>query len=166
MENELPQFRFNILRILDSVFFVEEGYNPKPEDVKINFGMGFHFDVEEGWVQYNIRADFSAGEIEKQFVTGTVVTKFAVDNLKSFTDSDGSIMWPSNALEVMFSIAFTHMRALLAKNTAGTKFSQYIVPLVNSRELFKQLMDADPNFEMVEISEENVKNRIKTQSTK
>lgn len=166
MENELPAFRFNILRILDSVFFVEEAYDPNPNDVKTNFGMGFHFDTEAGWVQYNIRANFSTDDTEKPFVTGTVVTKFAVENLKSFTDSDGSVIWPSNALEVMFSIAFTHMRALLAKNTAGTKFSQYIVPLVNSRELFKQLMDADPNFEAIEISEQDAKSKIKTQSAK
>jgi hypothetical protein len=145
MENQHPQFGFNVLRILDSVFFVEEGLDPDPNEVKISYALGFHGNIEESWVQYNIRADFST-EATKTFATGTVVTKFGIDNMKSFIEGE-NIAWPVNSLETMFSIAFSHLRALLAKNMAGTKFSNYIVPLVNPATLFKQLMETHPDFQ-------------------
>ena len=151
MENKSPEFGFNVLRIFDSVFFAEEAINPG-SDTLISYGLGFYVNIEENWVQYNVRADFSM-EQDKPFVTGTVVTRFGINNLKSFVDDKNNILWPPNALEIMFGIAFSHMRALLAKNVAGTKFSNFIVPLVNPAMVFKQIMEAHPEFEAIQIND-------------
>ncbi|HEY5326835.1 MAG TPA: hypothetical protein VIJ27_07530 [Mucilaginibacter sp.] len=147
MENQSPPFGFNVLRVFDSVFFVEEANEPKQDDVQIRYSLGLHTDVEESWVQYNIRVDFWT-DTTKVFVTGTVVTKFGIDNLKAFIKDD-NLAWPPNVLETMFSIAFTHTRALLAKNMAPTRFSNYIVPLINHVTVFNQLMQTQPGFEQV-----------------
>jgi hypothetical protein len=145
MENQSPAFGFNVLRIFDSVFFVEEAHDPKKEDVQISYAMAIHPDIEESWVQFNIRVDFSTADI-KVFATGTVITKFGVTNLKQFVKDD-YLVWPANVLETMFSISFTHTRALLAKNMAPTRFSDYIVPLINHIPLFNELMKTQQGFE-------------------
>lgn len=150
MENRFPEFGFNVQRILDCGFQIEEMINPSLDDTLISYGMGFYFNVEESWVQFNIRADF-VKEPKEIFATGTVLTKFGIQNLKSFADENGTVNWPANALETMFGIAFSHMRAMVSKNLAGTRFSDYVIPLINPAFIFKQLIEKDPmyNAEMI-----------------
>jgi len=112
--------------------------------------MGFYFDIEKNWVQFNLRADFVKEE-KQIFATGTVLTKFGIQNLQSFADENGDVNWPPNALETMFGIAFSHMRAMMCKNLAGTRFSNFIVPLVNPASMFKQLIERDPLYNAEKI---------------
>ena len=164
MENQPEGFGFNVLRVFDSVFFVEEAHNPKAEDVEISYGLAIQPDTEGSWVQYNIRVDFSTKDT-KVFATGTVVTKFGIQELKQYI-IDESIIWPPGVLEAMFSISFSHTRALMAKNMAPTKFSKYIVPLINHVPVFNELMKAQPGFEGVGIKDENqTKSKPKLQKT-
>ena len=39
----------------------------------------------------------------------------------------------------IFSISFSHTRALMAKSAAGTKYSHLLLPIVNPTDLVKQL---------------------------
>ena len=146
MAKKFPPFGFNIQRILDCGFQIEEMINPNVDDTLIKYAMGFHFNVEENYVQFNVRADFVKGQTEI-FATGTVLTKFGILNLKAFADENGGVTWPKDSLETMFGIAFSHMRAIVAKNFAGTRFSSYVVPLVNPALIFEQLIKQDPNLD-------------------
>ncbi|MDO3627120.1 hypothetical protein [Mucilaginibacter sp. BT774] len=152
MEKQFPPFSFNVLRVLDSVFMVEEAVSiNNGEDVKIGYALAFYHNLDESWVQYNVTAQFSANG--KNFATGTAVTFFGIDNLKAFVGEDGIIMWPSNALETMFGISFNHLRAFMAKNIGATKFSKYIVPIINPVETFRNLMANNPNLQTTIVNE-------------
>jgi len=142
-QNKTPEFAFNVQRILDCGFVVEEAIFPELNDTLLGYGQGFYFNIEEGWVQFTLRADFSK-ELNQIFATGTVLTRFGVQNLKSFIDDQGDVIWPPNALETMFGIAFSHLRALFSKNLAGTRFADHILPLINAAKLFKTLIEQDP----------------------
>ena len=136
---------------MDCGFFIEESIDPELDDTYISHAMGFYFDSEDNWVQFNIRTDFVKSP-DQMFASGTVLTKFGIQNLKSFEDKDGDIIWPPNSLETMFGIAFSHMRAIIAKNVAGTRFSSYIIPLVDPATLFLQLIEQNPSYTIEKTS--------------
>jgi len=73
-------------------------------------------------------------------LSGSVLTRFSVNNLKGFVDENDKIVFPDGSLEALFGIAFNHMRAILAKNVAGSKFSTTIVPAINPAPIFHELL--------------------------
>ena len=152
MENKSFQFAFNVLRVFDSVFYVEEAVNIDNEQIMLNYGLGLYSSIEDSSVQFVVKADFSSGD--KIFATNTVVTKFGINDLKAFTDEKGGIGWPVNSLETMFGIAFSHLRALMAKNLAGSRFSNLILPLINQIEVFNNLIKDHPDFKSLEVTGE------------
>ena len=140
MEKETPEFTYGIIRILDCGFGIQELISPELDKITVGYGMNFGINTEENWVQYVIKADFMDSETNSVFLSGTSLTRFNVTNLKGFIKENNDMLLPDGFLETLFGIAFTHMRAILAKNIAGSKFSNIIVPIVNPNPLFKDLL--------------------------
>jgi len=140
METQVKPFEFGISRILDCGFLIEEAVLPDPV-VNIGYGMNFVYNTEENWVQFGVRSDFKQPETEITFLSGTVLTRFNVTNIMQFQNEEGVIDFPPGTLEALFGIAFSHMRAILAKNFAGSRFGHIIVPVINPTPLFKELFD-------------------------
>lgn len=139
MEKEYPPLIYSINRILDCGFSVEEVVNIDQEGIQIGYGMNFVFSEEENWIQYTIRTDFKNANNES-FFTGTVLTRFGIENFNQFINEQGQVVFPSGFLEMLFGISFSHMRAILAKNISGSKFSTLVVPIINPKELFNNLL--------------------------
>jgi hypothetical protein len=142
MEREFQQFEFNIIRILDCGFAIEELIGNEPS-MNIGYGMSFVFSNEKDWIQFTIRADFKQNNTNIIFFSGTVSTRFGVNNLKQFENDKGEILFPEGSLEMLFGIAFSHMRSILAKNVAGSRFSNIIVPIINPTILFNELLQGN-----------------------
>jgi hypothetical protein len=140
MENKQPVFGFEVIRILDCGFTIEETITPKPGNVLVGYGMNFVYDVQNSWIQYGVRADLRDNETKQSFMTGTVLTRFGIDNLSQFLNESNHIMFPEGALEALFGIAFNHMRAIFAKNVSGSKFQNLIVPVIIPKDLFWELL--------------------------
>jgi len=49
---------------------------------------------------------------------------------------------PDNVMVTFLSLSVSHTRALLAKNSQGTKFAGLYIPIVNPTDLFNQLFRA------------------------
>jgi len=141
MQKELPPFYYGIMRIIDCGFAIEEAVNPDIEAVQIGYGMNFLFDSTADWIMYGIRADFKDAKTGVIFASGTVQTTFSVRDLKNFIDENDQLIFPNGSLESLFGIAFDHLRAILAKNLGGTRFSTLYVPVIDADKLFNDLLD-------------------------
>jgi hypothetical protein len=141
MEKGILPFGFEVARILDCGFMIEEIVTPEPNNIDVGYGMNFVFDVQNSWIQYGIRADFRDKLSNTTFISGTVLTRFGIDNLSSFVNADNKIDFPAGSLEMLFSIAFSHMRAIVSKNVAGSRFTNIVVPIVKPNELFIELLN-------------------------
>ncbi len=137
---ETPPFFYGILRILDCGFQVEEGIQADIDAMQIGYGMNFLFDVDNNWIDFVIRVDFKDVKTGITFVTGTAKTIFSIRDFKSFVDANDKIVFPNGSLENLFGISFGHLRALLAKNLGGTKYSQIYVPVINASVVFNELL--------------------------
>ncbi|MEX8548899.1 MAG: hypothetical protein V5804_14980 [Mucilaginibacter sp.] len=142
MENkEEKQFGFAIERILDTGFFIREFLKVEEDKIKVGYGMKFLFDTDNDWIDYDISANFKEISSDITFVFGSVLTRFFVKDLAGFVDDKKNIVFPDQSLETLFSIAFTHMRAILSKNIAGSKYSNIImVPVINPHKVFNELL--------------------------
>jgi hypothetical protein len=140
MENESPQLFFSILRILDCGFIFEEAIQADISDMKIGHGMNFFFDIDNEFIDYLVRIDFIDAKTGLTFISGTVKTMFSIRDFRKFVDSDKKVQFPKGSLEAMFSISYHHLRAILAKNLGGTKFSNVYAPIVNPHDLFHTLL--------------------------
>jgi len=142
MLKELPAFEFGIARILDCGFSIEEAHNPE-DGLQIGYGMSFLFDPTNSWIQFNIRVDFTTQKTSALAVTGTVMTRFSVNSLSDFLDENNIVNFPEGAVESLFGIAYSHLRAILAKNLSGSRFNDLYVPVANPNELFHSLFQAN-----------------------
>lgn len=142
MEKKKPPFIYQITRIQDCGLYIEEAINPNQPDSKLGYGMSFVFDVNNSWIQFIIKAEFrtSAGEL---MASGSVLTRFAIANLKDFIEegNETNVIFPDNTVETLFGLSFTHLRAILTKNLAGSRFAHLILPVINPIELFKNLLE-------------------------
>jgi len=143
MHKELPPFVFGIMRIQDCGFMIEEAVHPVDGKMQIGYGMEFLFDVANSWIQYIIRVDFKNSDTNQMFMSGTVLTRFSVDNLNGFVDENNNVIFPDGSLETLFGIAFGHLRAILSKNISGSRFSKFYVPVINQDSLFNELLQAN-----------------------
>jgi len=143
LNQELPLFQFSIIRIFDCGFTIEEAVNPEIDNIQIGYGMSFTFDIEKDWIEYLITANFKEKDSNFIFITGTVLTRFNVNNLDGFLDKNKKINFPIGSLESLFGIAFGHLRAIVSKNIVGSKFSNFIIPVINQQSLFDELLQAN-----------------------
>jgi len=140
MENKEPVLEFGIERIQDMGFQIYETIPPSLDSIGLGYGMNFVFDIENNWVEFLVKAQFDNLKTMDTFMHGTVLTRFSVKELNKFTNEKNMVVFPTGSLESMFGIAFSHMRAILSKNVAGSRFKFMIVPVVNPFELFPQLL--------------------------
>jgi hypothetical protein len=142
MDKESNPFEFGIIRILDCGFMIEEAI-PNEPNMEIGYGMHLVYDIENNWFQINIKADFKQPTSGIIFITGTVLTRFFIKDLVSFVNENGKLQLPNGSAETFFSIAFGHMRAILAKNIAGSRFSNMVVPVIYAAPLFNELLNSN-----------------------
>ena len=131
-------FDFNVLEIRDLGFTVNEHLPAElPTDWISSVDVGF--SETSNWIEVTVGVDFR-DEQEKTLVSGRVLTRFFVSQLEQYFSPDREyiLTLPNDYDLTLFSLSFTHTRAILTKNLAGTKYSKVIVPLVNPNEFFLQ----------------------------
>jgi len=155
-DNQPSQLEFSIQRIQDCGFLINEVVDPNFANIRIGYGMEFTFNVDEGWMRYLIKVEFADADSKIVFLNGTVLTVFHINNFKSIYDKENQkVLFPPSFAETLFGIAFNHARAILSKNTQGSRYQGILVPLINPVEVFGELVKI--NFNKVEKTSETPK---------
>lgn len=157
-----PQLEFSIQRIQDCGFLVDEVVDTDKSDILLGYGMDFRFHVEENWMRYLIKIDFTDANTKTVFLSGTVLTIFHIKDFKSIYDKENKrVSFPKDFSETLFGIAFSHARAIINKNAQGSRYASFIVPLINPIKVFNDLVKL--NFEVVEDTSKQPVNLGKTE---
>jgi len=139
---EPKQVNIAIKKIKDIEFFVNEDIEVSdPNYISVSFELGTNFQIEENSIELQLTAFFKEdkqGEIFMRIKTSNV---FLMIELSEFADKDSNTFQiPNNIMTTLFSLSFSHTRALLAKNALGTKFADIYLPIINPSEMVMQLM--------------------------
>ena len=137
MENEA--IFFAVKRVKDIHFSINEQlYVPDPNKiVKIELGERIGFDFEMNLVNFILRIFFHYVEEPEILVDFQVENLFEVDNLIRFRNKDGIIILPPQLITSIVGVSLSHGRALLLKNTAGTRWQEIILPIANPMDVAK-----------------------------
>ena len=150
-------FEFGILEIRDLGFSVNEDI-AIPTPVAWKNAITFEFNLEENWVLFIVTVGF-IDDKENEFINGKVLTRFFVNDLKLYhnTKHPNIISFPDDQDITLYSLAFTHARAILAKNLSGSKYEHVFIPIVNPSEYFKVFRNSPVN---------SIKEKSKKKATK
>jgi hypothetical protein len=149
------KIQFGIKEIKELEFFVNEDLHVSgPFD--FNHNITISTDGPQESVSFIILINYFLAKTQTPFMRSKTVTVFGVKDLKSLSKvMEGREVFdiPDQLLVTMFSISFSHARALLARSSAGTKYSKLLIPLINPdqelRRLFGQRLEkmVDPPVE-------------------
>ncbi len=133
------QINFGIQQIKELEFFIDESVNIG-EAFDFNYHVELRNEVEHERVIFTITANYFLNKTTEAFMKGKSSTVFLIKDMKNHSRklSNGSdaVDLPDPLWITLFSIAFTHARALLAKSSSGTKYSHMLMPLINPEHEF------------------------------
>ena len=133
-------FEFGIVRVANQGFYVNESIVIK-DPFDIAYTLKISFNTEKEFIDFTVGAVYKNKE-ENHFMSSSALTQFFVKGLKRFVEpgSPSSITLPDGLMLMLFSISFTHARAIQAVNVASTKFSSFVLPIINPAEVYNQIM--------------------------
>ena len=128
----------SIKAIRDKGFFVDESIVIVQEN-KIAYQIQSDMDISAENNEVKVTYGVSFSQEEKVFLSGKVSTFFQVESLKEYwNETEQNYAFPEQGLIILMGLAFSHTRAILAKNTAGTLYESYILPIVDPKQLISQ----------------------------
>lgn len=138
---EQNQVNIRVKKIKDIGFFIDEAVTlEKPEEFVFGFELTMNLKLEDNTVEMVLTALFSDKSQGNVFMKIKTSNVFLLLELADFQNPDkNGFNIPDNLLVTLLSISISHTRALLSKNSIGTKFAELYIPIVNPSEVFKQL---------------------------
>jgi hypothetical protein len=127
---------FGVSRIRELAFSLNEDlFKPDEKEVIVNYlnKLG-HNDA--GFVNFRLRAAFVYKNFpDEELFSIEVQNIFEVRDLNKFIDKDKKLLLPGWFLITLVNMSVGHTRAILAKQTAGSIFSDKLLPVVNSTKM-------------------------------
>lgn len=118
------------------------------EFTEANYTIAYNseFNVNANTFEIQLVADLVPLSGEKPVLHIKVSNLFVVDNLAAFySEQTKRVNIPNVLFVTMLSISITHTRALLARNTSGTYYEKYLLPIVNPADMVGQIQGANNN---------------------
>lgn len=136
----MDTFEIGISKIKDIEFLVDESIAvSSPDAISINFEVNLNVNAELKMLDLVLTVKYLYNG-EQNFLKIKTSNVFLVPSFDQLgKDDNGDLLLPDGLLVTMLSLSISHTRALLAKNSLGTKFSDYYLPIVNPAELAADL---------------------------
>lgn len=134
------QIQISINKIKELEFSMTQNEDISKEEVQLGFNVGLNIDHEKKTIDFQLSFDIVDSNTNAVCVHIKVSNVFFVENLQEFKKEDGTTYdIPDNGLVTMLSLSISHTRALLSKNTQGTVYASFLIPIVNPVEIMKQI---------------------------
>lgn len=137
----MEQIGFAIKSVRETEYYVNESLELDDQiDYTLNAGLDIRTNVNE--IHFIVFASFRRKGTTEDYLRGKTISTFLFENLKSraaIKDGKEVVDLPDSLWVTLFSISYTHARAMLAKSSAGTKFTHLILPIVNPDAQFKKI---------------------------
>ena len=134
---------YGIQSVRETEYFIDESVEIEQSvTMVLNASLTIKVPLEE--VHFTITANYRNRNVD--FLRGKTTTIFLVQNLKDrskIVDAKELVDLPDPLWITLFSISFTHARAMLARSSAGSKFGQFILPIINPEEQFRLIFKAE-----------------------
>lgn len=108
--------------------------------LSIDFKVDSQFNTDNETFEIAISYDLIDETSKDVLLHIKVLNVFFIIDLKKYLQEDKKTLnLPDVALVTTLSLAISHTRGILAKNTAGSIFEDHYIPIVNPTDLAKQI---------------------------
>jgi|GEM_PF-1729717 len=128
-----------VKRVKEIFFSINEQlFIPDPDKiVRIELGERIGFNIEGDLVNFILRIYYHYLDASEVLVDMQVENLFQVGNLKDYLTKDGIVLLPPNLITSIVGISLSHGRALMFKNTIGTRWEEIVLPVTNPENVAK-----------------------------
>ena len=139
---EQKQVNIAVRKIKELELFINESVPlADPTSSSFGFELTVNLNLIENTVEMVLTAFFSDENQGNVFMRIKTSNVFLLLELAEFHVNEGTeFNIPDNIMVTFLSLSISHTRALLAKNSIGTKFADLYIPIVNPTEILKQLL--------------------------
>lgn len=137
----MSQIHYAIKSVKETEFFVDESIELEAQ-VDLNYNASIQTKVDAEEIHYTISVSYSSKTTKLDFLRSKTVSVFLIKDIKNYVPKHATLEGvdlPNPLWISMFSISFTHARALLAKSAAGTKYAHMMLPLIDPEKEFNKL---------------------------
>jgi len=122
----------------------EQNMPAEGQDFNISFDLQHNVNPPAKEMQLLLTVTYWGAQIEQPALQIKVQNGFIVSNLEDFvtegrTPNEHTINMPGQLMAAMLDMSIHHTRALIARNTSGTKLERNFLPLINPVEMLQQL---------------------------
>ena len=142
----MEQIGYAIKTVKETEYFVDESMEIGEQcDYLLNAGIDTKTALGE--IHFTISYNYRRKGTTEDFLKGKTTSVFIIQNMKErvrIREGKETVDLPDPLLTTLFSISYTHARAMLARSAGGTKFGHMILPLINPEEQFKTIFKSEP----------------------
>ncbi|OFX31691.1 MAG: hypothetical protein A2X08_15975 [Bacteroidetes bacterium GWA2_32_17] len=134
-------FQIGIKKIKDTEFFIDEQVDIKDiSQVSIGFELKININSDEKTIEMVFAVIYTNNIDNKIIFKIRTSNVFLIPELLTYKKKEEVLFdLPDNMLITLLGLSISHTRALLAKNSNGTKFSDLNLPIVNPTDIYYKL---------------------------
>ena len=140
MPEEKIEFGIKGIRLTE--FFADES-KKKSSDLNLNYRTDINLEIPQSLLRISISPTYSDKDSGDILMRGTVETVFSIKDMQTYArmKEDGSqiLDFPEPFWVTVFSISFSHTRALLAHSAGRSAFDAFLLPVINPTVEFRKL---------------------------
>jgi hypothetical protein len=137
---------YYLKEIKEKSYFIDENIDFKPRDLLIGFSLELSIDTESDDFLLIPTITYLNDKDKKEILKISIENKFKVKNVKQFETKtkkgEDIIDIPDEFLQFLLTTTFDHTRAIISKNTVGTKLENHLLPFISIPEFIKNIKSA------------------------
>ncbi len=143
MANKEQSVDIKVRSIKEVAFSIDESYGGEVGSPNIDFNISINVNplIEE--IGLNIALRYCPVENKEiSLLSFRCFTNFRVSPFKQFEkveNETSTVDLPNDLMATLLGIAFSHARAVLAMRTAGTRYQDILLPIINPTETINNL---------------------------
>ncbi len=134
------EVQMGIKQVKELAFMMDESAFRIDMHFKMNIQTELSFDFASDDLFFQIAVTFLNDE-HRNIARIEVMNNFVIQNLRQFHVSNSSekIEIPEDLLTIIFSISFSHARALMSNHLNGTAIQSLMIPVISPKAVLKTL---------------------------
>jgi hypothetical protein len=141
-KNKGIDIQYGIRSIKEISYSINDSIPVTEKDLQLSIANKVEFNEKVNEINITPLIKYSNAKLKKEILKIEISNVFEIKDMKKFQSKSKKVPFdfPEDFINSLIGVSISHTRALLARNTSGTKLEKFILPLFRSSD-FKVLED-------------------------
>lgn len=134
--------QYGIRSIKEISYLINDSIPVTEKDLQLSIANKVEFNGKTNDITITPLIKYSNAKLKKEILRIEISNVFEIKDMKKFQSKSKKVLFdfPEDFINSLIGVSISHTRALLARNTSGTKLEKFILPLFRSSD-FRVLED-------------------------